>query len=81
MLLHSQSILHVRTLPFTECDNSQDVWRKYCGSVLPGDFVSRCKSKCVQMRLFSDMKFLSGPAFLGLNVTVEPTNESRYLAL
>ena len=74
--------VHVKNniLPFTECESSRDSWRKYCGSVFPGEFVSRCKTKCVKLRLLSVIKFeYERPPFLGMNVTVEPTRESKCL--
>ena len=47
----------------------------------PGEFVSKCKTKCVQLRLISKMKFSFGPSFTGMNVTVEPSRESKCLSI
>jgi hypothetical protein len=66
-------------LPFTECDKSQDFWRVYCGGVSPGEFVSRCKTNCVQLRLRSRIRFENEPPVSGMNVTVEPTRKSKCL--
>ncbi|XP_028403761.1 uncharacterized protein LOC114526372 [Dendronephthya gigantea] len=61
-----------------ECNTHGDSWRIYCGSVTPGSFVSRCKSKCVQLRLVSRIKYEhEEQPFVGMNFTVEPSRKRR----
>lgn len=61
-----------------ECKMSQDPWRKYCGKTSPREFVSRCASGCVQLRLLSSNKMQNwGDPFFGMNLTVEATSEKR----
>lgn len=57
-----------------ECDQHRYPWRKYCGSkVLPGVFVSRCNSTCMQIVLNSGI--LTNRVATGFQATVRATDE------
>jgi len=57
-----------------ECDQHRYPWRKYCGSkVLPGVFVSRCNSTCMQIVLNSGI--LPNRVATGFQATVRATDE------
>ena len=62
----------------SECDQHRYPWRKYCGSkVLPGVFVSRCNSTCMQIVLNSGI--LTNRVATGFQATVRATDEGKLM--
>ena len=62
----------------SECDQHRYPWRKYCGyKVLPGVFVSRCNSTCMQIVLNSGI--LTNRIATGFQATVRASDEGKLM--